>query len=226
MGKTAQSSDFDLEKPRAIIFDWDNTLVDTWDIIHDAMNATLTTFARETWTLEETRRRVRRSMRDAFPEMFGDRWEEAGRCFYDRYRAVHLEKLKASEGAAAMLERLSGAGVYLGVVSNKLGEYLRQEADYLGWMGHFGRMVGALDAPRDKPAPDPVDMALAGSGVNRGPLVWFAGDTEIDLECAVNAECVPVLVRQDPPGAGEFKNCLPRRHFRNCQALCNLVLTL
>ena len=27
--------------PRAAIFDWDNTLVDTWPVIHESMNATL-----------------------------------------------------------------------------------------------------------------------------------------------------------------------------------------
>ena len=26
--------------PRAIIFDWDNTLVDVWPAIHDALNTT------------------------------------------------------------------------------------------------------------------------------------------------------------------------------------------
>ena len=30
-----------LSKPRAIVFDWDNTLVDSWPCIHTAMNATL-----------------------------------------------------------------------------------------------------------------------------------------------------------------------------------------
>jgi phosphoglycolate phosphatase len=27
-----------LSIPRAILFDWDNTLVDTWPLIHTAMN--------------------------------------------------------------------------------------------------------------------------------------------------------------------------------------------
>ena len=32
-----------LKKPKAIVFDWDNTLVDTWPIIHMAINQTMQT---------------------------------------------------------------------------------------------------------------------------------------------------------------------------------------
>ena len=212
--------------PKAIVFDWDNTLVDTWGVIHDAMNVTLTTFGLAPWTLEETRTRVRRSMRDAFPEMFGERWREAGDCFYARYTAVHLEKLVPCPGAEDMLGTLSRSGIYLGVVSNKLGKYLREEAEYLDWARYFGKIVGALDAPRDKPAADVVDLALEGSGIARGPEVWLAGDTEIDLECAHNAGCVPVLLRPSSPNPGEFNDFPPRSYVPDCQALCKLVLNL
>lgn len=213
-------------RPDAVIFDWDNTLVDTWEVIQDAMNVTLTAYGLEPWTLAETRARVRRSMRDSFPEMFGDLWREAGECFYRRYETVHLEKLKARPGAGDMLREISAAGIYLGVVSNKLGKYLRDEVRHLGWEDLFGRIVGAFDAPRDKPAVEPVEMALAGSGIARGPKVWFVGDTEIDLECAIAAGCRPVLLRETPPDSKEFRKFPPERHVDGCQALCKLLLSL
>ena len=56
----------------------------------------------------------------------------------------------------------------------------------------------------DKPAVAPVEMALAGSGVARGPDVWFVGDTDIDMTCAVNAGCYTVLLRDR--AAGERMN--------------------
>ena len=213
-------------RPKAIVFDWDNTLVDTWGVIHDAMNVTLKTYGHEPWTMDETRMRVRKSMRDAFPALFGDKWKEAGDVFYARYTAVHIEKLEPCPGAETMLGELSRSGIYLCVVSNKLGKYLREEAEHLGWGQYFGKIVGALDAPRDKPAADVVDLALEGSGIARGPEVWLAGDTEIDLECAHNAGCVPVLVRPIAPKAGEFNGFPPRSHVPDCQSLCNLVLNL
>ncbi len=214
------------ERPQAILFDWDNTLVDSWPVIHEALEATLVAFGLKPWTLEETRKRVGESMRDSFPALFGDRWEEAGKVFYERFGAVHLNRLRPRPGAERMLADLNEAGVYLGVVSNKKGDYLRSEAAHLGWDAYFGRIVGAFDAARDKPAPAPVEMALAGSGVRPGEKVWFVGDTEIDLECAVNAGCVPVLVRDNAPEPGEFRAHPPAWHFHECLALSNLVRRL
>ena len=51
------------QRPQAIIFDWDNTLIDSWYAILDAQNHTLTAFGLEPWTLEETRERVQRIAR-------------------------------------------------------------------------------------------------------------------------------------------------------------------
>ena len=213
-------------RPQAILFDWDNTLVDTWPAIHEATNATLAAFGLKPWTFAETRRRVRKSMRDSFPALFGARWQEAGEEFYRHFLAIHLDRLTARPGARRMLRELSGAGIYLGVVSNKKGDVLRREVVHLGWEGYFGRLVGAFDADRDKPAAEPVDLALTGSGVDRGNRVWFAGDTDIDLECAANAGCVPVLVRESAPDPTEFNAHPPVWHFKDCLALSKLVQSL
>ena len=213
-------------RPKAVLFDWDNTLVDTWPAIHAAQNVALRAFGLEEWSLDETRRRVRKSMRDSYPELFGDRWEEAGQVFYRHFSAIHLDMLRPTPGAGQMLEDLRAAGFYLGVVSNKLGDVLRREAAHLGWDAHFGRLVGALDAERDKPAAEPVAMALDGAGIERGTDVWFAGDTDIDLECAVNAGCVPVLIRKAAPRSAEFEPFPPLWHFPDCLALSKLVRSL
>ncbi|HLJ20402.1 MAG TPA: HAD hydrolase-like protein, partial [Stellaceae bacterium] len=63
-----------MERPRAILFDWDNTLVDSWPVIHEALVVTFEGMGHVPWTLEETKQRVRHSLRDAFPRLFGDRW--------------------------------------------------------------------------------------------------------------------------------------------------------
>jgi phosphoglycolate phosphatase len=215
-----------LVKPRAVLLDWDNTLIDSWLAIHDAQNHTLTHFNLPPWTMEETRRRVRGSMRDSYPALFGDRWREAGEIFYARFSAKHKETLAPLPGAAQLLEDLYEAGVYLAIVSNKKGSYLREEVAHLGWQRFFGRIVGAFDAKRDKPASEPVHMALDGSGIGCGRDVWLAGDADIDLECAANAGVVPVLVRQQPPQTGEFENHPPHMHVDGCITLSQIIRSL
>ena len=129
--------------PRAVRFDWDNTLIDSWTTIHEARNTTLVAMGQNAWTIDQTRERGRRALREVFPEMFGDRWEEAREVFYERFRDIHLDMLSPMEGAERLVRMFAIRGVYLGVVSNKLGEHLRREVAHLGWNNLFGRIVGA-----------------------------------------------------------------------------------
>lgn len=210
--------------PRALLFDWDNTLIDSWNAIHHALSVTQQAMGHEPWSLEETRTRVRASARDSFPVLFGSRADEAMTIFYRTFEADHLEQLRERSGAGEMLARLRAGGYLLGVVSNKQGYLLRREAEHLGWTPLFHSLVGANDAARDKPAVDPVNLALEGSGLRPGPAVWFVGDTDIDMLCAVNARCVPVLLRGDPPEDGEFGAARPRHHVASCPALAELIM--
>lgn len=187
-----------LPRPRAILFDWDNTLVDTWPCISRSVNMTLEAMGQAPWSDAEMRVRVAGSLRDTFPAIYGDRWEEARDIFYRAFDEVHLEMLRAAPSAEEMLREVSNAGIYLGVVSNKTGKYLRAEAHHLGWTDMFGRLVGAQDAARDKPAPDPIHLALLESGIAAGPDVWFVGDAPIDMACGRGAGCSTVFVGAEP----------------------------
>jgi phosphoglycolate phosphatase len=207
--------------PRAVLFDWDNTLVDNWPTIHDALNATFTAMGHPTWTLAETRARVRASLRDSFPPMFGDRWEEARDIFYARFEARHIETLVPLPGAAALLNGLHGRGVYLGVVSNKTGRYLRAEAAALDWARYMTRLVGAQDAVRDKPDRAAVDLALEGSGIAAASDVWLVGDTAMDMRCAHAASCTAVLV--GPRGDDDFSAAPPHFHVEDLAAVGRLI---
>lgn len=215
-----------LPSPRAILFDWDNTLADNWQAIHAAMNATLIAMGQEPWTLAESRERMKASLRDSFPRLFGGRWRDAVDIYRAAFERAHLAELREMPGAGAMLAELLGNRLYLAVVSNKAGRYVRAEAEHLGWSGYFGRVIGAQDAAADKPAVEPVEMALAGSGIERGAAVWFVGDTDIDIACAVNAQCTPVLLRARPPEGKEFKVDGPFGHATNCTGLAALVAQL
>lgn len=210
-------------RPRAVVFDWDNTLVDTWPTIHQALSTTFLAMGCRPWTLEETRSRARHSLRDSFPLLFGDRWEQARDIFYGAFEKMHLEALSPIAGAGELLASLRNAEIYLAVVSNKTGHYLRQEARHLGWDGFFDRVVGAGDAERDKPAPEALFMALAGAQVGPGPDVWFVGDSGIDMEIAYRTDCVPVLVHRLDNDSEEFTKWPPRHRFSSCGALSLLV---
>lgn len=204
-------------RPRALLFDWDNTLVDSWETIHDALVVTFTAMGHAPWTLQQTKLRVAKSLRDAFPAIFGARWEEARELYLKTFTATHLERLTAVAGAGELLEELARAGFYLGVVSNKTGAVLRAEAEHLGWSRRFKRLVGAGDAALDKPHAAPVLLALEGSGIACGEA-WYIGDTALDMECARNAGCPGVLVGAHAGEEESFARFPPDLHFPDCAA--------
>ena len=205
--------------PNAFLFDWDNTLVDSWGVIHAALRETFIAMGQRPWTMEEVRRNVRASARDAFPQLFGDRAQEAIDIFYRAFEAQHLDALRPLPNAEACVRALHAEGHYLGVVSNKRGSLLRKELDHLGWSGLFGAAIGATDAARDKPALDPVLMALEPGGLKPSAAVWFVGDADIDMVCAHNSGCTAVLVAKEAPVADEFHSDAPDRHFGDLAAL-------
>lgn len=182
-----------LVKPKAVIFDWDNTLVDTWPIIHAALNNTFRDCGLREWTIEETMAKVRKSMRDSFPIVFGNNWQKAAELYQAHYRSIHLQKLTPLPKAEEVLKRVRQMGLFNTVVSNKKGNNLRTEIAALKWDKYFDAVVGSDDAKRDKPHADPVHLALEKSGLKAGEEVWFIGDSEIDLECAEATGCTGIL---------------------------------
>ena len=208
-----------LPRPRAIIFDWDNTLVDTWPCIGRATNITLEAMGLPIWTEEQIRARIAGSLRDTFPRIYGDRWEEARDVYYRAFEAVHLEMLVALPGAEGLLQAISDAGLYMGVVSNKTGRYLRTEAAHLKWDSYFGCIVGAQDTGRDKPAPDPIFLALKEGQITPGQDVWFVGDNAIDVTCGRAAGCTTLIVHGNDDGS-----VVPQGRATDCEALKRLIV--
>jgi len=210
--------------PAAILFDWDNTLVDGWDAIQSGLNATFAAFGRPLWSREDVLRGVRHSLKDSFPPIFGTEWERARDIFYAEVRRCHLEVLRPLPGIAAMLA-VAARIAPLGVVSNKQGPLLRAEAAHLGWLPHFGALVGAGDASDDKPAAAPLLLALERLAIPPGPEVWYVGDTGLDMQAARAAGCRAVLFG-DASHDGGLPKAAPDERFGNADALCAGLLSL
>jgi phosphoglycolate phosphatase len=212
------------EAPRAILFDWDNTLVDGWAAIEAGLNAAFREFRLPQWDRAQVLANVRRALRESFPELFGAEWERARDIFYAEVRACHLQVLRPMPGAAAALE--AGAGrLPMGVVSNKQGPLLRAEAAHLGWDRHFGPLIGAGDAAADKPDPAPILMALDALGLSPAPNIWYVGDTALDMQAARAAGLRAVLMG-DAAHDGGIGAIGAEQIFTNCHELAVALSSL
>lgn len=212
-----------IPKPKAIIFDWDNTLVNTWPIIHEALQYTFRTMGYPEWTLEDTKTRVHRSMRDAFPELFGEQWKEAGKLYQNYFKDHHLEKLEALEKAETILQYIRKTPLFIAIVSNKKGINLRKEVQHLGWESYFDTIVGANDAEADKPNIAPIRLALQDTNFTPSPEVWMIGDSITDMETAYNANLSAIYYNPTPPCQTTFHHCPPHIHCNTQEELITLL---
>jgi phosphoglycolate phosphatase len=203
-------------RPTVLLYDWDNTLVDGWAGIAAALNAVFTVFEMPHWTAADTRARVRVSLGESFPAMFGDRWTEARDIFYVALASQHLNHVRPMQGAAEALT--AGRAWPQGVVSNKSGKFLRAEVAHLGWEAHFGAVIGAGDAAADKPDPAPIHLALGRLGATADRSVWYLGDTALDMQTARAAGVTAVLIGDASHDLG-VDRAAPDLHFRSAHAL-------
>ena len=209
----------DLQLPRAVVFDWDNTLTDTRTTIATALNDTRKAFGLQEWTIEEIRQNSARSSRETFPEWFGANCDKARAYFYKRIDETHLVSIKEMPGADILVRSIHKMGIPMFVVSNKRGDLLRDEAKAMKWFDMFAGIAGSTDAVKDKPAREIVDLAMQEAGLTPDASVWFIGDAEIDVQTAYNSGCTPVLI-------GDI--VLAKRLgvdlvFSDCQHLCDLL---
>ena len=204
-----------LARPRAILFDWDNTLADGWAAVATGLNAAFDAFGLPNWTVADTKARARRSMRESFPPIFGDQWQKAVEIFQVAYAEAQLANVQKMPGVDALLE---AAQPYpCAVVSNKDGHFVRREASVLGLTKYFTTIIGAGDAERDKPDPAPFELALSASGLRPGPDIWYVGDTGLDMQAAHECGFIAVLLGDAAHDGGvkalQNGNFAPHAHF-------------
>ncbi len=185
-----------LKRPDAVFFDWDGTLIDGFETIIGGYNAALSHFNLPLMTPESARVRVRKSSREAFPEVFGaDNVKEAMALYYAYVDQNHLKHLRAIEGAADILSELKARNIPMGVVSNKAHAVLEREVAHMGWADDFVAVLGAGVAARDKPAPDPLLKVASESGLSpQDKELWYIGDTETDMQAADAAGFRPIFI--------------------------------
>ncbi len=170
---------------KAVLFDWDGTLVDTTALIIEAHNHVRAAFDLPPVQNRDKAGVIFKSAREAFPETYGDQAVEAERMFYEYYHAHHKDYLKFFDGAERLFQDLEKAGALIGIVSNKRHDVLGGEIEISPLKPYIKGYVGAGKAHADKPAPDP--LLLAADMLDENILtaeILYVGDTETDLLCA------------------------------------------
>jgi phosphoglycolate phosphatase len=181
-------------RPEAILFDWDSTLVDNWDSLARTMSLVLAESNRPPVARETMISLSKKPHDEIFAMLFESDAATSRLRFYELYSQEHLSGLKILSGSEELLAALFRLSIPLAVVSNKKGVLVRREIEHLGWSDYFFTIIGAGDAARDKPHPDPVLLALENRLIPPSLNVWMLGDTSADIGAAGEAGISPILI--------------------------------
>jgi 2-phosphoglycolate phosphatase len=171
-----------------VLFDLDGTLVDSLPAIGAAMSRTLREFGYEIEP-DAIIPLIGAPMQVLAQQLTGVTDEVAARMYQrylERYFDEFIQLTSALEGADALLERLSAAGLALAVVTNKNEYGGKRTIAIQGWDRYFDSVVGRDTAAHPKPAPDGPLYALNALAVEVCESA-FVGDTEFDMEAARSA---------------------------------------
>ena len=175
-------------RPAAVFFDLDGTLVDTADDLAAPVNHMREARGLKPLPLEEYRPFPSAGSRGLLhiglgattddPDYPALRTEFLNR--YEQEIAVHS---RLFDGMPELLAWLEANGIRWGVISNKLEYLVHRLVQQLGLGHRVALAYGGDTAPRAKPWPDPLKMALQETGLTARQCVYI-GDDLRDIQAA------------------------------------------
>ena len=177
-------------KHSTVLFDFDGTLLYTIPDLADAVNYGLAKYGYPTHDYDTIQGYVGNGVRllvsRALPGGEENPDFEAVFAAFSEYYDVHcVDKTAPYEGIMETLAALKAAGVKMAIVTNKYqaaAEELRQR-----FFGEYIPIIEGDIAGRErKPDPAPVMAAIKALGAEKADCV-YVGDTEVDMQTAVNS---------------------------------------
>jgi 2-phosphoglycolate phosphatase len=170
--------------PRAVIFDFDGTLADSYAAIAASVNHVRAMHGMPPLPLEDVTRYVGRGAIYLLEHTVGTGYLEVDLARYkEHHPTVMVSLTRLLPGAADALAVLRRGGRRTGICSNKPRDFTVKLLDALGIAQDVEAVVGPEDAPRPKPAPEMLRVAMARLGVQPDEVL-YVGDMVVDIETA------------------------------------------
>ena len=221
---------------KIILFDWDNTIVQSAKALKDAMETVLDTgFSLPDLDVRE--QYFGTSFRSGFPHLFGNRWQEAKEIYHQKFQkcrdAYPNQLFPFVPDAEEILNYCKQQNYQMAVVSNRFHEDLVYEVNKTGLQDLFFCICGSGPSDADKPdishARYALQMGMCGyetmldDAVTRKNIVMI-GDSKVDMLLAKNLNVTGILLTDDASNhiAQETK-CHIITHLRELPNLLNKI---
>ncbi|QED23299.1 HAD family hydrolase [Candidatus Deianiraea vastatrix] len=189
-----------LKLPKLIIYDWDNTLADTADVITRVINRLRADCSKSPLSTSEILSSTGDPDCDWVIELFGKYSNENADKYIEYYNEENFGfEAQLLLGAKDLVEKAAKLNIKQGVVTNKESVIAHGECAELGMRDNFLDFVGRCDVENKKPSPDGVIKIvdqykkMFNDFIEKDDI-WFVGDTMIDMACAGNYGCPGLFV--------------------------------
>jgi phosphoglycolate phosphatase len=185
-------------KFKGIIFDLDGTLVNSLEDISDAMNTVLTNLNYPNHSYETYQYFIGSGLRNlvskALPESNNseDQIEACFETMVNEYRKICTLKTKPYQNIIELLDDLVSRNIKLAVFSNKADELTKKIASEI-FPDYFDAAIGLSTEVLKKPNPFEAIEISKNWNLNTEEII-FIGDSDIDMQTAINANMFPVGV--------------------------------
>ena len=173
---------------RAVLFDLDGTLVDSYAALAEAVNHA----RRRHDLLELPASGIRSLVGDGLEKLLQRAFEidevpeSVREAFERRYDEICCVESRVLEHVESTLGELARRGIPMAVCTNKPTGFSRKILEYLGLSAHFRAIVGPDVAGARKPSAQHVLHTLDAAGCGTDGTL-FVGDMPIDVEAARNS---------------------------------------
>lgn len=176
-----------MSKIKAVLFDYDGTLMDTNNIILESWQHTFRAIKGQEHPEKELYATFGEPLSYTMERFFPG--EDVDRCveIYRNYQLDHYQKLiEMFPGMVELVKDLKDRGYLTGVVTSRLPSTTFQGLDKYGLTPYFDAVVTCADTDKHKPDPEPALLCLEKLGVQPSEAVMI-GDTTYDILCGKRA---------------------------------------
>lgn len=172
-----------MEEIRAVLFDLDGVLIDSFDAWFRVVNAAARHFRQPDVDLERFRASWGQGTDADLKTFFPGCTLAEVEAYYEANLLDHGSLIRPDPEARDVLVRLRDAGVLRGVVTNTPTDLARDLLALTGLIGLVDTTSGAGGGVPSKPAPQLVERCLGALEVHRDEAVYL-GDSEVDAQAA------------------------------------------
>lgn len=207
---------------KAVLFDLDGTLIDSFEGIAKSAQYALRRFGINEENLENLRPFVGPPLVESFQKWYGLSREqaiEATDIYRERYRPIGILECSLYPGVEECIRTLKAEGYQIGMASSKPEEFCRRILEHFGLLDLFDDVVGATFDRRIDMKEEVLNEVLRRWSDIPKDQMCLIGDTMFDLVGAkkIGIDCIAVSY-----GFGDAKEMLQNGAVAICDRMADL----